>query len=205
MIVQAIARDDGFDPSPNQGHWTDEEYLRLTDYIARPIEFTDGNIENLPWPTGLHHTVTQFMFFALHEFLLPDGGTVHFFGIRLRIRRGKFRMPDVLLVKDAKDKRRYNRFWTGADLTLEVVSKDKPERDLVEKRGDYAEGEVPEYWIVNPQTETITVLRLDNGAYAEHGVFGRGQQATSVILPGFSVNVDDVFNVEIPPDAPSDE
>ena len=37
------------------------------------------------------------------------------------------------------------------------------ERDLVDKRGDYAEGRVPEYWIVNPQTETITVLRLPHG------------------------------------------
>jgi hypothetical protein len=32
-----------------------------------------------------------------------------------------------------------------------VVSADKPERDLVEKRGDYAEAGIPEYWIVNPE------------------------------------------------------
>jgi Uma2 family endonuclease len=107
-------------------------------------------------------------------------------------------------VKSSKDRRRANRYWTGADLTLEVVSKDKPERDLVEKRHDYAEGNVPEYWIVNPQTETITVLRLENGAYVEHGVFGRGQIATSVILPGFSVAVEDVFNVDVPPEEPDD-
>jgi len=34
---------------------------------------------------------------------------------------------------------------------VEVVSKDKPERDLIDKRGDYAEARVPEYWIVNPK------------------------------------------------------
>src|SRR5205807_1810933 len=105
---------------------------------------------------------------------------VHFSPIRLRIRRGKFREPDVLLVKSAKDPRRRNRFWIGADLTLEVVSAEKPERDLIDKRHDYAEGKVPEYWIVNPQTETITVLRLENDSYVEHGVFGRGAIATSV-------------------------
>ena len=64
------------------------------------------------------------------------------------------------MLVSAADPRRGNRFWLGADLALEVVSADKPERDLVEKRGDYAEGRVPEYWIVNPQTETITVLRF---------------------------------------------
>ena len=123
----------------------------------------------------------------------------------MRVRRGKYREPDVIAVKDANDKRRRNRFWTGADFSLEVVSEDKPERDLVDKVKDYAEAKVPEYWIVNPQNETITVLTLCEGVYAEHGVFVRGQVATSVIFPGFSVKVDDVFNVDRVPDDPEDD
>jgi Uma2 family endonuclease len=77
-----------------------------------------------------------------------------------------------------------------------VVSADKPERDLVEKRGDYAEAGIPEYWIVNPETETITVLRLEDTAYAEHGVFGRGAEAASALVPGFIVSVDAVFDAD---------
>ena len=189
---------------PDQGKWSDEAYLWLTDHTNQLVEFTDGKIERLPMPTDLHQTVLEFMFTALLAFISPVGGKVHFAGIRMRVRRGKYREPDVLLVRDAKDPRRGNRFWTGADLTLEVVSPEKPERDLIDKRFDYAEAGVPEYWIVNPQVETITVLKLQNDAYVEHGVFGRGQQATSAVLPGFRVNVDDVFNVDSPPDDPSE-
>ena len=101
-----------------------------------------------------------------------------------------------MLLLDAKDPRRQNRYWQGADLALEVVSADKPERDLVEKRGDYAEAGIPEYWIVNPETETITVLRLEDAAYVEHGVFARGAEAASALLPGFSVSVDAVFDAD---------
>lgn len=194
-----------FDLLPNQGSWSDEEYLWLTDHTTRLIEFTDGHLEPLPMPTDLHQSVLQFMFTALMMFVTPLGGKVHFAAIRMRVRPGKFREPDVLLLLNAKDRRRRNRYWLGADLTLEVVSEEKPERDLVDKRHDYAEAKVPEYWIVNPQAETITVLRLENGSYVEHGVFARGQRAESVILPGFSVNVDDVFNVDSPPDDPTDE
>lgn len=79
---------------------------------------------------------------------------------------------------------------------LEVVSQDKPERDVVEKRHDYAEGGIPEYWIVDPRDETITVLRLADDAYVEHGTFGRGTQATSALIPGFTVSVDAVFDTE---------
>ena len=92
--------------------------------------------------------------------------------------------------------RRQDRFWLGADLALEVVSEDKPERDLVDKRNDYAEARVPEYWIVNPQTETITVLRLQGDVYEEAGTYRRGQSATSVLLPGFSVAVAEVFDAD---------
>ena len=102
----------------------------------------------------------------------------------------------MLLLKSASDARRQDRFWTGADLALEVVSPDKPRRDLIEKRGDYAEGGVGEYWIVNPEAETISVLRLESGAYADRGAFGRGEAAASDLLSGFNVDVGAVFDAD---------
>ena len=100
------------------------------------------------------------------------------------------------MLLSAADPRRQNRFWLGADLALEVVSEEKPERDLVDKRGDYAEGRVSEYWIVNPQTETITVLGLRGDVYEEAGVYRRGELASSVLLAGFSVAVAAVFDAD---------
>ena len=63
-------------------------------------------------------------------------------------------------------------------------------------KGDYAEGRVPEYWIVNPQTETITVLGLRGDAYEEAGMYRRGESAASVSLSGFSVDVAAVFDAD---------
>jgi len=181
---------------PAQGNWSEEDYLWLTDDTNRRVEYTDGFIEVLPMPTDKHQTVLQFLFLAINAFIVPLGGKALFAALRLRIREGKFREPDLLAVKDAKDPRRQNRFWTGADLTMEVVSEDKPARDLIDKRHDYAEGTVPEYWIVNPQDETITVLKLEGPAYVERGVFRRRDTATSLVLPGFRVSVDAVFDAE---------
>ena len=101
-----------------------------------------------------------------------------------------------MLLLSAADPRRQNRFWTGADLALEIVSPDKPERDLVQKRTDYAEAQVQEYWIVNPQTETITVLRLANGAYAEAGHFQRGESAASALVAGLAIDVAVLFDAD---------
>ena len=179
---------------PPQGEWSEEQYLVLTDHRNRLIEFTDGFLEILPMPTDKHQSILQFLFLAFFHFLEPRGGKVHFAPLRLRIRSGKFREPDLMLLLSAADARRQNRFWLGADLALEVVSEDKPERDLVDKRTDHAEARVPEYWIVNPLTETISVYRLQGDAYVEAGVYHRGEAAASVLLPEFSVAVAGVFN-----------
>ena len=114
--------------------------------------------------------------------------------MRVRIREGAFREPDLVLIRDAHDIRRQNRFWLGVDLTVEVVSPDDPKRDLVDKRRDYAEARIPEYWIVDPRNETVTVLALRGAAYVEHGVFGRGAQARSALLHGLAVDVGAVFD-----------
>jgi Uma2 family endonuclease len=58
------------------------------------------------------------------------------------------------------------------------------------------EARVLEYWIVNPLTETITVLRSRGDAYEEAGVYGRGQSAASALLPEFSVAVEQVFDAD---------
>ena len=86
----------------------------------------------------------------------------------------RFREPDILLLRDAHDPRRQNRFWLGADLVVEVVSEDDPQRDTIEKVADYAAASIPEYWIVNPLDETITVLALRGQDYAAHGSFRSG-------------------------------
>lgn len=183
-----------FDTLPRQGEWTEEEYLSLTDSTNRMVEFTDGVLEVLPMPADRHQSILRCLFLALHAFLDARGGLVQFAVLRLRLRPGKIREPDLLALLDAEDVRRQDRFWTGADLLTEVVSKDKPSRDLVQKKREYANAGIPEYWIVDPRQESVIVYRLQGKRYVRHGLFRRGQQATSALLPDFSVNVTDLFN-----------
>jgi Uma2 family endonuclease len=182
------------DLRPLQGLWTEEQYLTMTDHSRRLLEFDDGYIEVLPMPTDKHQAISQFIFLALLALIQHIGGKVQYAPLRLQIRAGKQREPDILLVRDAHDPRRQNRYWLGADLVVEIVSPDDPERDTKVKRVDYAEAGIPEYWIVDPEDETITVLWLENSTYTEHGVFHRGETATSALLSGFMLPVGDVLD-----------
>ena len=179
---------------PRQGRWSEESYLWLTDHGRRLVEFTDGRLEKLPLPTSTHQAVLLFLYRLLHDYLRPRGGVAMVSGLRMRLREGKFREPDVLMLQDRSDPRYQDRYWLGADLVAEVVGTDDPDRDLVDKRIDYAEAGIPEYWIVDPSNETITVLVLDGDAYVDHAVHGRGAKATSPLLEGFAADVAAVFD-----------
>jgi Uma2 family endonuclease len=179
---------------PPQGAWSDDAYLWLTDHSNRLIEFTDGYVQELPMPTFTHQAVLAFLYDLFRAYLKPRGGVVMFAALRVRIRAGKFREPDLLLLRDRADTRCQDRYWLGADLVAEVISPDNPDRDLVEKRADYAEAGIPEYWIVDPRDETIRVLTLQGAAYVEHGEYVRGNTATSPLLAGFAAEVSAVFD-----------
>ncbi len=176
-----------------QGLWTEAQYLKLTDQANHLIEFTDGVIEVLPMPTREHQKILASLYRRLFAFIEALCGIVLFAPLRVQIRPGKFRGPDLIVLLDEQDPRNQDAFWLGADLVVEIVSADNPKRDTEDKRGDYAEAGIPEYWIVNPIDETITVLTLDAEAYAIHGVFHRGEEATSVLLAGFTLAVDAVL------------
>jgi Uma2 family endonuclease len=177
-----------------QGLWSDAQYLGLTTQTNRLIEFTDGVLEVLPRPTRTHQAISRLLFLLLLPLLQARGGTIFYAPLRLQIRPGKYREPDLLLLLDQTDPRNQDAFWLGADLVIEIVSPDDPTRDTQVKRADYAEAGISEYWIVDPGEATLTVLHLIDGSYAEHGVFRRGQQVTSPLLPEFSAAVEAVLD-----------
>jgi Uma2 family endonuclease len=179
---------------PLQGSWTEEQYLKLTNQTNHLIEFSDGEIEVLPMPTSGHQVILLLLYDLFRAAMQRMGGKVLVAPLRLQVRPGKYREPDILMLRDATDPRYQDAFWLGADLVVEIVSPHQPERDTEAKPRDYAEAGIPEYWIVNPLNDTITVLVLDRDTYVEHGIFQRGDRATSKLLDGFSVRVDEVFD-----------
>lgn len=179
---------------PTQGEWTEAEYLWLTDRSPHRIELTDGWLELLPMPTDRHQTIAALLYDAFRPVIASLGGKLLFAALRVRIAPERFREPDLVALLSADDPRRQDRYWLGADLVVEIVSPDDPQRDTVDKRIDYAEAGIPEYWIVDPGSETITVLWLGEGAYTEHGVFARGARASSRLVKGLAVDVSAVFD-----------
>lgn len=179
---------------PLQGEWTEQEYLALE--TNRLIEFSDGLLEFLPMPTMLHQALVEFLHALLKEFVgRHDLGRAFFAPLPIRLWPGKFREPDLMFIARERLPSDLRRQPDKADLVMEVLSPGERnrQRDLETKREEYATAGIREYWIVDPEQRRVHVLALDGNKYRVHGEFGPGQKATSVLLDGFVVSVDELF------------
>ncbi len=180
---------------PYQGNWTEGKYLALTERDRRMFELVDGCLEVLPMPTTLHQRIAFFLAKVLDAFVVSRGlGEVLLAPCPVRLGDKHYREPDVFFLRPGRVKSATGQ-PEGADLIMEVVSPDPRDRqrDVVDKRRDYARAGIPEYWIVDPQEETITVLILDGAEYREESVSKPGNMARSILLPGFEVDVAATF------------
>ena len=72
---------------------------------------------------------------------------------------------------------------------MEVVGDGFRYHDLQTKRREYALAGIPEYWIIDPLRQELTVLTLVGTGYEPAGIYRGGDRAASVVLPGFAVDV----------------
>ena len=178
---------------PDQGTWSEQEYLALdTNHL---IEYCDGHLEFLPMTDMFHQDLVAFVYKLLTLFVEGQNlGRVYFAPLRIRTIPRKIREPDVVFVRPERIKDRRTP-PNGADLVVEIVSpgEDARKRDLETKRDEYARAGISEYWIVDPEKETVKVLTLEGESYREHGQFQQGQTADSVLLEGFQLDVSALF------------
>ena len=178
----------------NQGAWSEQEYLALD--TNRRVEFDSGFVELHDPPTDQHQGIIVYFIVTLSVHARQIGGVVRPSGMRLRLWEQKYREPDIVLLRDRDSSLRQENFWDGADLAVEIVSQGREdrERDLVTKRTEYARAGIQEYWIVDPEQETVTVLSLSGDVYAEGDLFGRGDVVSSSLLPELALPVAEILD-----------
>ena len=101
--------------------------------------------------------------------------------------------PDLLFVSDERAHLLLggDNVLGAPDLVVEILSPATAGRDRTLKRALYARHGVKEYWLVDPDARTVTVLGLGAGDFEVVGTYGQGQTMSSPTLSGFSAGLDE--------------
>ena len=79
------------------------------------------------------------------------------------------------------------------DLVVEILSPSNNRKELKLKFDVYEENGVKEYWIVSPEAQTLQINVLVNNTYQSSRLYSHGDVVGSSILPGYELNVSDIF------------
>lgn len=167
-----------------------EEYLDYEGDTDTRYELEDGELFIMPPESDLNLRIASFLF----SYFVQQG--ISFYRLRIGTeivvtgKRATVRLPDLIVLTEALalTLESANRSTVMIDmpppqLVVEVVSpgKKNADRDYRYKRSQYQARGIPEYWIVDPIQQQITVLSLIEGLYEE--VIFEGQEAlTSRLL-----------------------
>lgn len=84
------------------------------------------------------------------------------------------------------------------DLVIEIVSPGDLQRDrnYIAKRTQYQDRGIPEYWIVDPQRQSILLLALQQDVYAEIATLSGSDRLYSHHLGALNLTIAQVFATE---------
>ena len=172
---------------------TYEDYAKTSD--DERYELLDGELVDVPTPNTSHQRTLLDLGTLFNIFVRGnDLGRVYVAPFDVVLSDTNVVQPDVIFVSRERLGIITHANIQGApDLVVEVRSPSTAQRDLTIKRRLYAEHGVKEYWMVDSEARTVTVLLLRNGVFEEVGIYRKGQVLSSTTLSGFTLNLDEIF------------
>ncbi|HAC62571.1 MAG TPA: hypothetical protein DCF68_03305 [Cyanothece sp. UBA12306] len=178
---------------------TFEEYLEYDDNSEQLYELFNGELIEVPPESGFNVQIANRLFLIFALIVGTDRVRGH--GLELEVRgEPKNRYPDLTIIREEHiqqlSKRNTIRLSMSPPLlVVEVVSPGEiqRDRDYIAKRMQYQDCAIPEYWIVDPQTQTILVLELTDNTYTEVGNFSNNDLLQSPQFKQLDLKVSQIF------------
>lgn len=150
-----------------------EEYLSHDDGTENLYELFNGELIEVPPASGLNVQIANRLFLVFA--LLIGTDRVRGNGLELEVRgEPRNRYPDLTIIhaehiEQLKRRNTLQLAMVPPLLVIEVVSPGElqRDRDYTAKRMQYQDRGIPEYWVVDPQRQTILLLALQNEQYQE--------------------------------------
>lgn len=178
------------------------DYLKWT--FEERLELIKGKIFRMsPAPNRIHQKISWGIAGELHDYLKgkPCEAYSAPFDVRLPQRSKQDKdivtvvQPDICVICDAS--KLDDKGCIGApDIIIEILSPSNSKKELANKYDVYEEAGVKEYWLFANEIKACFQYILNKeGRYFAGKPLTIGDTVTTPILPGFSLNLEEVFGV----------
>jgi Uma2 family endonuclease len=184
---------------------TFEEYLSYDDGTDNRYAWIDGVLVEMPpeSESNAWRSLALQLYFINAGWVNPR--LTHRYNCDIEVpvlkpKQARNRFPDFVVVRPEHIELTQKRLTIRLDmppplLVAEVVSPGALSRirDYEDKRAQYQAREIPEYWLLDPEQQTVTVLTLVDGVY-QQTVFEGKERVVSPLFPAFALRAEQVLN-----------
>jgi len=183
--------------TPTKVKLTYEDYVSFPDDGKRH-ELIDGEHYVTPSPLTKHQRISMNLAAAIYQHCQhTKGGHVFSAPTDVVFTETDVVQPDLLYIAKDHDHLITRENIQGApDFIVEILSDSTRRRDERLKRNLYEQHGVKEYWIVDPELDSVKIFRLHKGRYDTPQELTTEQPhatLTTPLLPGFSLTLPDLF------------
>ena len=173
---------------------TYDQYCLLPEDRNR-YQLFDGELVMTPSPRPRHQRIAVFLVEKLSAHVRThDLGEVFAAPLDVVLDEYTVVQPDVFFIRrDRLSIVGEDYVEAAPDLVVEVLSPSTFHIDLRRKMKTYSQFGVEEYWIVDPEEETVEVFRRSGDKLQSTAKYSSGQSLESPLLPGFHLAVQDIF------------
>lgn len=186
-------------PLPQEDRYTFADLLQWDDNVR--YELYSGVPVALASPSDAHQDISGEIYFQLKSYLRGKQCKAYYapFDVRLFEEDGEspedvdfVLQPDLMVVCD-KNKVDRHGVHGAPDLVVEVLSPATARYDKIIKLSLYQRAGVPEYWIADPVSRSVSVYALKNGVYQSPTVYGSDTSVPVGVLDACQVDLSTVF------------
>jgi len=175
--------------------------LTYADYLQFPDdgnrhELIDGEHFVTPSPNLRHQRILRNLFRVLDTFVDAQRvGQVYFAPLDVILSDVDVVEPDLLFIGNERLEQLDNYVKGPPDLAVEILSPSTHRKDEVRKRDLFERAAVPEYWIVDPDPETVKVYRRVGDVFSRPELLSRrdGDVLRSPLFPGLEIPLATIF------------
>jgi len=176
-----------------QARITAAEFAQLPE-TTQPTELLNREVIVSPAPLLNHQKIVANIYSLLIG--LIKNGEVYFAPVDVRLDDENVVQPDLLwIAPDSACKPVEGKYFNGApDLIVEVISPGTIRADKVTKFNLYEKHGVIEYWLVDPEAQTLEVwIRGEDDKYTRQGVYATDALFASTVLGDNDISLEGIF------------
>ena len=174
--------------------------LTLAEFLDLPAmeqrcELIDGVLHMAAFPVPDHEFLSLLLGTYLNQQILFAGAGIVLGPTGLLLAENTLVGPDIIIIRAHRTDIVGPALIHGApDIVVEVLSTNR-HHDLARKRALYQAAGIPEYWLVDGDADTLTVLALGpDGSYRERATLTAADTLTTPLFPDFTLPLAQLFN-----------